>query len=191
MSRWRLSAACSCCSRPLTASLSLSSDSRPSDFANASSTVTAPGASTDFAVTSNSASLPASCGVHIVRGKRDLDPPRLAGAHADELILEAGDEGPGADIDADITAGAAFERRAVERAGEVDDHAVALFGLGALAFGGERPVLLGDLVERLLDLRVGNLRDLTLELDAVEIGELDLRQNLQRDRIGEVGLARR
>ena len=32
----------------------------PSDFANASSTVTVPGASTDLAVTSNSAAFPAS-----------------------------------------------------------------------------------------------------------------------------------
>ena len=63
--------------------------------------------------------------------------------------------------------------------------------LRALPLGGERPVLLGDLVERLVDLGVGDLRDQALELDALEIRELDLRQDLQRDRIGEVGLARR
>ena len=35
---------------------------------------------------------------------------------------------------------------------------------------------------------VGHLRHRTLELDALEIGELDLRQHLDRERIGEIGL---
>ena len=48
--------------------------------------------------------------------------------------------------------------------------------------------MLGDPVERFADLRVGHVRHRTLELDALEIGELDLRQDLDRQRIGEVGL---
>ena len=37
--------------------------------------------------------------------------------------------------------------------------AVAVLGLGALALGRERPVLLGDPLERLVDLGVGHLGD--------------------------------
>ena len=59
----------------------------------------------------------------------------LARGDADELILEAGNEGVRADHDADIAAGAAFERLAVDLAGEVDHDAVAVLGLGALALG--------------------------------------------------------
>ena len=88
--------------------------------------------------------------------------------HADELILEARDEGAGADIDADVAAGAALERLAVDLAGEVDDDAVALLDLGALALGGVGLVLLGDLAERLVDLGVGDLGGQPLELDAVK-----------------------
>ena len=126
--------------------------------------------------------------VHVVAGKGDLHLPRLARGHADELIFEARNEGPGSDIDADIAAGAALERHALERAGEVDDDPIALFDLAALPLGRERPVLLGDPVERFADLGVGHFRHRTLELDALEIGELDLRQHLDRQRIGEVGL---
>src|SRR3981189_648871 len=50
------------------------------------------------------------------------------------------------------------------------------------AFGGERPVLVGDLLQGLVDLRVGDLGDQPLELDALEIGQLDLRQDLHRQR---------
>src|SRR5262249_56247072 len=117
----------------------------------------------------------------VVGGKRNFPQPRSAGAHADELVLKTRDEGAGSDIDANVAAAAAFERRAVDLAGKVDDDAIAPFHLRPLPFGGERPVLLGDLVERFLDLRVGDLRDLALELDALEIRQLDLRQYLQRE----------
>ena len=67
--------------------------------------------------------------------------------------------------------------------------AVAVLGLGALALGRERTVLLGDALHRLVDLGVGHLGDEPLELDALEIGELDRRQDFDRDRVGEIGLA--
>ena len=113
----------------------------------------------------------------------------LADAHADELVLEARDEGAGADIDADVAAGAALERLAVELAGEVDDDAIALLDLGAFALGGVGLVLLGDLVERLVDLGVGDLGGQPLELYAAEVGELDLRQHFERERVGEIDIA--
>ena len=56
--------------------------------------------------------------VHVVAGKGDLHLPRFAGGHADQLIFEARDEGPGIRIHADVATGAALERRALQRAGE-------------------------------------------------------------------------
>ena len=146
-----------------------------------------PGASTDFAVTSNRPPY-RPVGIHVVDREGHLDQAHFARGHADELVLEAGDEGAGADIDADIAAGAALERRAVERAGEVDDDAVALLDLGALALRRERPVLVGDLAERLFDFGVGDVGDHPLEGDALEIRQFDLGQDLKRHRIGEIGL---
>ncbi len=90
--------------------------------------------------------------------ERHLDGALLARRGADELILEARNEGARAEVERDVAAGAALERRAVDLAGEVDRHAVAVLGLGALALGGERPALLGDAVHRLVDLGVGRLR---------------------------------
>ena len=76
-----------------------------------------------------------------------------------ELILEARDEGPGADIDADVVAGAALERRAVDRAGEVDDDAIALFDLAAPSpLGANGRFCSAILSSASLDLRVGHLR---------------------------------
>src|SRR3989442_15051513 len=95
--------------------------------------------------------------------------PRLTGRHADQLLLEAGDERARSDIDADVAAGAALERLTVELAGKVDHDPIAVLDLRPLAFGRKRPVLLGNLVERFVDLRLGDFGDQTLELDAREI----------------------
>ena len=43
--------------------------------------------------------------------------------------------------------------------------------------------------QRLVDLGVGHLGVQPLELDALEVGELDRRQDLDRHRVGEIGLA--
>ena len=74
-------------------------------------------------------------------------------------------------------------------AGEGDRDPIALLGLGSLGLGAERTILLGDLLHRLVDLGVGHLGDQLLELDALEIGKLDLRQDFDGDRVGEIGLA--
>src|SRR5262249_8590331 len=124
----------------------------------------------------------------IVRGEGDLHQPRLARAHTDQLIFEAGKKRSRTDIDANIAAGATLERLAVDPAGKVDDHTVAFLDGGPLAFRRERSVLLGDLVERLLDLRIAYIGHLALELDAFEVAQLDLRQNFKSQRVSEVGL---
>ena len=74
-----------------------------------------------------------------------------------ELLLEARDEGARTELERDVVAGAALERHAVDLAGEVDHDTVAGLGLAALGLGRERPVLLGDLRQRLIDLGVGDL----------------------------------
>ena len=50
----------------------------------------------------------------IILRERDLQRAGLAGADADQLLLEAGNELAGADHDLDALAGAAVERRAVD-----------------------------------------------------------------------------
>ncbi len=121
--------------RSLTASRSLASDSSPSDLANSSSIVTVPGVSIDLAVTTNSASLPARFLFRVVLRERHLQGAGFAGADADQLILEAGNECVRSDQHGDIVAGAALERLAVDRAGKGDDDAIVLGRLLAFGFG--------------------------------------------------------
>ena len=68
--------------------------------------------------------------------------------------------------------------------------AVAVLGLGALALGRERPALLGDALAAASSTSASATSAIEpLELDALEVGELDRRQDLDRDRVGEIGLA--
>jgi hypothetical protein len=121
-------------------------------------------------------------------GEGHVDLARLAGRHAHQLLLETRDELLGADRHRDVVAGTAREYFAVDAADEVDDHAVAVFDLGALAFRRIRLVLIGDLLQRLVYLGVADLRDEPLELDRAEVRERDRRQHLERKSIGQIGL---
>ena len=58
-------------------------------------------------------------------GEVDVDGARLAGRRALELLLEAGDEHPAAELDHLVAAPAAVERLAVDQPLEVDDEQVA------------------------------------------------------------------
>ncbi len=175
--------------RSLTMSLSLASDSRPSVLANSSSTVTAGRRLERFGNDLELGLLAGElfCGVGL--RESDVHSAGLARRDADELILEARNESAGADLHRDVAAGAAFERHAVDLAGEIDHGAVAALRLGALGLGGERPVLLGDLADGFVDLGVGDFGDGLFELDALEVGDLDRRHDLDRHRVGEIGLA--
>ena len=75
------------------------------------------------------------------------------------------------------------------RALEVDGDAIAVLGLGALGLGRIGAVLVGDALDGLVDLGVGHLDHRLLDREALEIGELDRRHHLDRDRVGQVGLA--
>ena len=67
----------------------------------------------------------------VVVGEGDRDRALLAADGALELLLEAGDEPAGAELDHLVAALAAGERHAVERAGEVHHHEVAALAPGA------------------------------------------------------------
>ena len=121
--------------------------------------------------------------------KRHVHEPGLAHRHADDLLLEARNEGPGADIHPDILSGAAFERGACDLAAEIDHGAVAGLDLGALAFGVVGLGLLGEPLNRRIDLRLGDIGHQPLELDVAEIRELYLGQDFQRQPVRQIGLA--
>src|SRR5262249_44595922 len=109
--------------------------------------------------------------------------------HADQLILEARNEGVRADLDRDVVAAAALERLAVHRADELDHDTVALLDLAALALRAERAARVRYAADRLVDLVGGPLGREPLERDLLEVGERDRRHHLERHRIGEIGLA--
>ena len=96
---------------------------------------------------------------------------------------------PGADHDLDALAGAAVEQFAVDAALEADRDAIAVLGLGTLGLRRIGPVLVGDPLDGLFDLGVGDFDHRLLDRERLEIGELDRRHHLDRHRVGEVGLA--
>ena len=122
-------------------------------------------------------------------GELDLEHAGLAGADADELLLEAGNEGVGADQHRHVVAAAAVEKLAVDLAGKLDGDAVAVFRLGALGLGRIGLVLVGDALQRLVDLGLGDLGGRAGELDILEIGEFDRRHDFDRHGVVEIRLA--
>ena len=106
---------------------------------------------TSLTVTSKVAGLPASCSAPYSSGKVTSTSALVAGLGADELLLEAGDQTAGAELEQLIAALAALERHAVELAEVVHHDVVAELG-GALD-GLER----GQPVAQALDLGVDRL----------------------------------
>src|SRR3954451_9664930 len=104
----------------------------------------------------------------------DLDLPGFAYTHADELILETGDESSRSDIHPDVATGTAFERLAIDLAREVDENPIALFDLGALTFPRVRLVLPGTLPGPSAASASVPLGGESLQRDAGKITELNL-----------------
>jgi len=111
------------------------------------------------------------------------------GGDAGELLFEAGDEGVGSDHDLDALAGAALEGLAVDGALEGDGDAITRLGLGALGLRGIATVRIGDALDRLIDVGVGDFGDGLLDLEGLEVGERDRRHHLDRNRVGQIGFA--
>ena len=124
----------------------------------------------------------------VVLRERNFQRAGLADADADQLLFKARNELAGADHDLDALAGAAVERRAVDGALEGDGDPVAVLGLGALALRGKGTVLVGDALDRLVDVGVGHLDDRLLDRKTLEVGELDRRHHLDRNGVGQIGL---
>ena len=105
------------------------------------------------------------------------------------MLLETRNELPGANHHRDALAGAAVEQFAVDATLEADGDAIAGFGLGALGLRRVGPVLVGDALDGLIDLGIGDFDHRLLHRERLEIGELNRRHHLDRNRIGQVGLA--
>ena len=126
-------------------------------------------------------------------GEFDIEGPAFAGLDAGEVVLEAGDELGRAEHDRHAFGGATLERLAVLGALERHRDPIALFGRFGLVcrfrLGDERPVGVGDPLQRLVDFGIGHLGGEPLQLDGLEIGERDRRQNFDLDLVGKVGFA--
>ena len=121
--------------------------------------------------------------------ERHLDGRLLAGANADELLLEARDEVP--------------EPRWSETSPPVPPwngvpsilpvkSMMTRSPFSALApspFGANGRLCSAILASAFVDFGVGDLGVHALELDALEVGQLDRRQDLDRDRVGKIALA--
>ncbi len=189
MSFWRLAPACSWAMRALTASRSLSSEFYPERGRERIVDRDRAGALHGLGGDRERRRLSGQLLGGVVRRERDIHRAALAGGDADELVLEPGNEGVRADGDGNVLAGPAFERHAVDRPRERDRHAVAALGGAALGLGGIGPVLVGDLLQGVVDVLVGYGGGELFQLDRLEIGQRDLGHHFQRHRIGEVGPA--
>ncbi len=172
-----------------TSVFSFSRSSAPSDLANSSLISGVTGFSTSFTVTSKTASLPASSATGYSAGKVPLTsrrspftaPLRPSSKPGMKLALPMTRLKPSPEPRSNGCA--------IDRADEVDRHAVAVAGLAAL-LGGERLIALGETGDGLVE-RVGvDIGHETLELESLEIGELHLGQHVEAHHVGEVGLTR-
>ena len=119
----------------------------------------------------------------VVVREGQLDGALLARRGALELVLEAGDQAPRAELHDLAAALAALERLAVDRADVVHDHEVALGG-GALDRL-ERGERLAQALELGLHLLLVDLRLAPAHLDALVVAELRRRHHADLDREGE------
>ena len=112
----------------------------------------------------------------ILLGELDVDIEFVAGVVADDLLLKAGDEVAGAELEVIFLRLAALERFAVAEALEVDDDGVAVLS-GTILDGDHTAVALTNAVDLLVDHLVGDLGGELLDLDAVIVLDLDLGLN--------------
>ncbi len=119
----------------------------------------------------------------IVLRELDLEGLFVAGLDAFQPFLEIGQHLPLAENNGNLGALPARECLAIEFAGEVDDHAIAIL---ALAVDGPPCRLLHTQVgQHAVDVVVTDLHVRPLDLDLVEILELDLRHDFEGGDIGK------
>ena len=108
----------------------------------------------------------------VVLGEGDVDVLLLAGAHADHLLLKAGDKLSGAKLQVEVLALAALEGNAIVEALEVDVGGVA--HLGGTLHGLRGGHILGHTVQFGLHLLVGNSGLSLLHLQALVLAQRNL-----------------
>ena len=116
----------------------------------------------------------------VVLGELDRDRAVVAGRGALELLLEAGHEPAGAELDHLVAALAAAERLAAERADEVHDHEVA--GGGGALDGLELRHAVAQLLDLLVDRLVLDLGLAAADLEPLVVAELGGRADADLDR---------
>ena len=125
-------------------------------------------------------------GIAVIPGEGHRDVLAVAGLGADQLVLEAGNEGSRSERQMEVLGLAALELLAVDLAREIDHQHVAILGGALLLDRLQLAILLGHAVESLLDGLVIGHRLKPLERVFGEIGRLDLRQNLDLEREGQI-----
>ena len=161
-------------------SRSSSSVSKPASTARSSSSAGSCLALTSRTVTLNCGLLGGQLGRGVVLGEGDRDVAVLAADRALELLLEAGHEPAGAELDHLVAALAAGERHAVHGAGEVHHHEVAALGLAV--DGVELGRALAQLLQLLVDHGVLHAGLALLDLEPLVLAELGLRAHADLDR---------
>ena len=124
-------------------------------------------------------------GRRIVVGKVDLDADLVTRLGAQQLLLEAGDEGLAAQHQFVILAAAAVKEFAVDGAGEIDHRGIAVGGQPPL-FLGIDALGLGQAVDGKFDLGLAGLGLETFELELGKVGGDDCWQHLDRDGVFEI-----
>ena len=114
-------------------------------------------------------------------GEGRVNCPLFADGGAEELLLETRNEGVRTEHHLDVAAGAALERFALDRPVEIDGHAVMILRLRALGLVLVGAPLLGDPVERGVDVGVLDVGSETLDRNLGEIADFEHRQNFEGD----------
>ncbi len=125
-------------------------------------------------------------GAAVIGREGHVDGALLAGLDADELVLEARNEAAGAELQAIIGGAAAGNRRPSSTVPTKSITTTSPFSAGRSTVSLLR-CSLGDALERLVDLLVGDLGLQPLELQLGEVHRLDLGQHLDRHLVFEIG----
>ena len=120
-------------------------------------------------------------------GDLDLDFGLDAGLDADQAGFEPGHETVRTDLEFEVGHGPAVEFLTVDAAGEIDQHLISGGDRAAVLHRLEFAILLGHTLERDVDFRVLDGGGETLQLELREIGIADVRHQLDREGVFEIG----
>ena len=117
--------------------------------------------------------------IAVIFREGDVQHLLVIGLHADELILEAGDELTRPDLYGHAFALAALEGNAVDLALKIDQDHVAVLRLVALGGGFKVLLILGQTRQRLVHLGIGRLDGQTLQRNVFDRGRFDVGQHFK------------